>query len=165
MLYQAQLSLIFAILVQATPNTILEPAVVFSPVPIPSSLLNSPLSLPTPLSGARLAGVQVEPACGFSNASMADAMNCKVYIANKGSAACTVPASGLAGMCRSANQKTFLFAKSLTGREETSSCSDVATGFQWIMDHCSRPDQTIAGKLGHVLVLIVLIPISYSSSC
>jgi len=98
----------------------------------------------TPSNSTTASILDVDNNCANSNATMTEAMACKHWLAGKGSTPCRVPADGSSIIMCNADV-TKIFARSLTGIQEQSNCSDVATGVQWIIDNCGRPDGTIAG--------------------
>ena len=93
---------------------------------------------------SQLATMMIDPACGMSNATVKDVISCKDWIGQKDQTPCVVPAQGAITMCQTGS--AVIFGESVTGRQEQVPCKDVATGVQWIIDHCLRPDQTLAGR-------------------
>jgi len=54
------------------------------------------------------------------------------------------PGSGATQMCRSGRAQVVAYSE--TTRSESSYCRDVASGVLWVVNHCTRPDQSVAGK-------------------
>ncbi|KAF1846668.1 uncharacterized protein K460DRAFT_417705 [Cucurbitaria berberidis CBS 394.84] len=88
-----------------------------------------------------------DPRCGPSEAaytSVGGVIACYQYLRNLGTTRCGVPGSGrVTEFCRSGDAHAS--GQSLTGRDESSYCSDVAIGLLWVIDHCTRADQSVAG--------------------
>ncbi|CAO2654827.1 Nn.00g115600.m01.CDS01 [Neocucurbitaria sp. VM-36] len=91
--------------------------------------------------------VMFDPRCGPSDAAYTNVNSviaCYHNLKNLGTTRCGVPGSGkVTEFCRSGDAHAI--GQSLTGRDESSYCSDVAIGLLWVVDHCTRPDQSVAG--------------------
>ncbi|KAH8722345.1 hypothetical protein GQ44DRAFT_711937 [Phaeosphaeriaceae sp. PMI808] len=79
--------------------------------------------------------------CGPSEATYApvnDGIACYNYLRSLGTTRCGVRGPGIpvTEMCRSG--RAHVIAQSLTQRDESSYCSDVAQGLLWVFDHCTR---------------------------
>ncbi|KAL2193686.1 hypothetical protein P885DRAFT_63679 [Corynascus similis CBS 632.67] len=69
-----------------------------------------------------------------------DIIACYHYLRNLGTQSCVARENTL--MCTAGQAKVYGYA--LTGTA-ASYCSDVAIGLLWVIDHCTRPDQSCAG--------------------
>ncbi|KAF2855638.1 hypothetical protein T440DRAFT_513742 [Plenodomus tracheiphilus IPT5] len=103
--------------------------------------------MPLPKNASDEVGVNFVPRCGPSESAYANVngvIACYNYLKRIGQTRC--PASGNAAVshfCYAGDAEVS--AQSISGKDESSSCSDVATGVLWIVDHCTRGDQTVAG--------------------
>ncbi|KAH7130578.1 hypothetical protein B0J11DRAFT_429139 [Dendryphion nanum] len=87
------------------------------------------------------------PRCGPSENAYTQVngvIACYHYLLNLGSRRCEVP-SGRARreMCRSGYAKVS--GQAITANSQSSACRDVARGLLWVIDSCTRRDQSVAG--------------------
>ncbi|KAF2018120.1 hypothetical protein BU24DRAFT_461090 [Aaosphaeria arxii CBS 175.79] len=89
--------------------------------------------------------VMLTPGCGPGNAytNVTGLIACFNYLNSLGGTRCVVGASGKTEFCHADSSRAL--GESVTGRSESSACSDVAFGLLWVIDHCTRPDQSCAG--------------------
>ncbi|UNI21109.1 hypothetical protein JDV02_007127 [Purpureocillium takamizusanense] len=88
-----------------------------------------------------------EPRCGPSDGAYAnvnDIIACYHYLDRLGGQACgTGDNYAVVEFCRAGSG--HIIGQALTSRSTSSSCSDVAIAALYTIDHCTRPDQTVAG--------------------
>ncbi|KFX86890.1 hypothetical protein V495_05253 [Pseudogymnoascus sp. VKM F-4514 (FW-929)] len=88
-----------------------------------------------------------EPKCGPSEAAYTnvnDVIACYNYLKKLGTKKCSVPDNfGIAHFCTAGNAEVT--GQSLKSKGTSSYCRDVATAVLWSVDHCTRPDKSVAG--------------------
>ncbi|KAH8811185.1 hypothetical protein F5884DRAFT_876339 [Xylogone sp. PMI_703] len=87
-----------------------------------------------------------DPGCGPSDAAYTDVNDiiaCFNYLNSLGHQNCAVPSgAGVVQMCRAGNGQ--ILGQGLNGAT-SSWCSDVANAVLWVINDCTRPDQSVAG--------------------
>ncbi|KAF1935655.1 hypothetical protein EJ02DRAFT_415413 [Clathrospora elynae] len=98
--------------------------------------------------GISIESAQFDSRCGPSDGAYTNVngvIACYNYLRNLGTTRCGVVGRGIpvTEFCRSGDAHAT--GQSLTENDESSFCSDVAIGLLWVIDHCTRPDQSTAG--------------------
>ncbi|KAJ3495807.1 hypothetical protein NLG97_g3127 [Lecanicillium saksenae] len=88
-----------------------------------------------------------EPFCSFPDrayTSVNDLRACYNYLNALGSTACEIDPDHIVGMCSSGG--ATVYGASLVGHRTSSKCEDVAKGLLWVVQGCTRSDQSCAGS-------------------
>ncbi|KAH8892415.1 hypothetical protein GQ53DRAFT_646571 [Thozetella sp. PMI_491] len=73
-----------------------------------------------------------------------DIIACFNYLKNLGGVNCGVGQYAVTEMCRAG--QAHVTGESISGRSESASCTNVATAVLSVINGCTRPDQSCAGK-------------------
>lgn len=87
------------------------------------------------------------PVCGPDDkayTSVKSLIACMNYLQNLRTQDCVVP-SGRVSVRFCSSGDAHINGVSITGRSESSHCQDVAKGALYVIDHCTRPDESCAG--------------------
>ncbi|KAL2192583.1 hypothetical protein P885DRAFT_82042 [Corynascus similis CBS 632.67] len=102
------------------------------------------MGVPEELSArGELLGKRFEGLCGPAEAAYTNVnglIACFNYLRNLGTQSCVAGENTV--MCTAGD--AHVYGSALTGTA-SSYCSDVALGLLWVIDHCTRPDQSCAG--------------------
>ncbi|KAH7138382.1 hypothetical protein B0J11DRAFT_423693 [Dendryphion nanum] len=101
-------------------------------------------SLPKPELNNTEMRVMVDGVCGpdYAYTNVNDAIACFHYLNNLGTTLCTVSERWRSEVFCTSGIATI----EVHGRGQSSWCKDVAWGALWSIDHCTRPQQDVAGE-------------------